>query len=276
MNHVNPTGIDTPHQALIGCSGFVGSVLLRQTRFTECYHSRNISASAGRRFDQVVCSAAPAQKWIANQAPQADRANIDRLIASLDHIECDRLILISTVDVFANPMGVDERSTVSEEGLHAYGLNRRVLEKYVQSRFTGRHLIVRLGGLVGPGLRKNVIFDFQNDNNLQAIDSRGTFQFYPMVNLWYDIQSAMKAGLSLVHLTAAPVTVEEVAREGFNRAFCQHVVDRPAVYDFRTCHAEVFGGTGPYQYSRRETLLAIRAYAQSEPRTDLSAKSHAS
>lgn len=257
---------DVTHRALIGSTGFVGSVLLRQTPFNAQYHSRNIAQSAGRSFDQVICSAAPAQKWIANREPAADRANIDRLIASLDRIDCQQLILISTVDVFSNPLGVDENSIVDETGLQPYGLNRRLLEKYVESRFPQRHLIVRLGGLVGPGLRKNVIFDFQNDNNLQAIDSRGVFQFYPMVNLWFDIQAALAADLRLVHLTAAPVSVEDVALEGFNRAFVNHATAHPARYDFRTCHAEVFGSAGPYQYSRRESLQAIRAYAQSEPR----------
>jgi hypothetical protein len=33
----------------------------------------------------------------------------------------------------------------------------------------------------------------------------------------------------------------------------------------QTRHATLFGAQGPYQYSQRETLQAIRAYAQSEP-----------
>ena len=37
-------------------------------------------------------------------------------------------------------------------------------------------------------------------------------------------------------------------------------------FDSSSC-AALFGGCGRYQYSRRETLLAIRAYAQSEPRS---------
>jgi hypothetical protein len=113
-----------------------------------------------------------------------------------------------------------------------------------------------------------VIFDFLNDNNLQAIDSRGAFQFYPMVNLWYDIRIALQRGLKLVHLTAAPVLVSDVARLGFNRPFHRENPSPPVRYDMRTRHAELFGGAGDYQYSCRESLQAIRAYAQSEPRTN--------
>jgi len=128
-------------------------------------------------------------------------------------------------------------------------------------------LIVRLPGLVGPGLRKNVIFDFLNNNNLHAIESRGVFQFYPMINLWYDIQRALEAGLSLVHLTAEPISVADVSLQGFGRPFTQTLENPPASYDMQTRHAQIFGSLGQYQYSARETIQAVRAYAQSEPVT---------
>lgn len=249
--------------SLIGFSGYVGSTLLKQEDFTYLYRSTNIGDIHNQSFDTLVCAGAPAQKWIANQDPQADRQKIESLITHLKTVQCKTFILISTVDVFKNSMGADEDTPVDESGLHAYGLHRRLLEKFVESHFDN-HLIVRLPGLVGPGLRKNVIFDFQNDNNLQAIDSRGIFQFYPMVNLWYDIQVALKAGLKLVHFTAEPVSVASVALEGFGKIF-DNAFSGPAVtYDMQTKHAQVFGASGRYQYSARETIQAVRAYAQSE------------
>ena len=109
------------------------------------------------------------------------------------------------------------------------------------------------------------LYDFLNNNNLPAIESRGVFQFYPMVNLWSDIQSALQAGLKLTHLTAEPVSVAELSATGFGKTFHQILAGVPATYDFQTKYADVFGGHGAYQYSRRETIQAIRAYAQSEP-----------
>lgn len=251
--------------ALIGYTGFVGSILLKQTHFTDFYRSGTISEIDGRDFGLVVCSAAPAQKWLANRDPVTDRQNIDSLISHLKTITCNTFVLISTVDVFKSPIDVDEDTPVDEEGLHAYGLHRRLLEKFVEGHFPN-HLIVRLPGLVGPGLRKNVIFDFLNDNNLQSIDSRGIFQFYPMVNLWWDIQTALQAGLKLVHLTAEPISVADVSELGFGKPLNQPTANQAAIYDMRTRHAAVFGGKGHYQYSQRDTLQAVRAYAQSEPK----------
>lgn len=259
------------NHALIGFSGFVGSTLLKQTAFQSLYRANNIHEIDGQAFDTVVCAGAPAQKWIANKDPVADLAKIEGLIAHLKTLTCKTFILISTVDVFKSAINVDENSAIDEDGLNAYGLHRRYLEQFVQSHFS-QHLIVRLPGLVGPGLRKNVIFDFLNNNNVQAIESRGVFQFYPMVNLWSDIQTALTAKLSLVHLTAKPISVANVSLQGFGRPF-EHVLQNPpAVYDMRTCYANVFGVSGHYQYSARETIQAIRAYAQSEPLTLIESK----
>lgn len=249
--------------ALIGYSGFVGGTLLKQAPFDALYRSTDIAGIRGKQFDLVVCAGAPAQKWLANKEPEADLQAISSLIEHLKTIQCNTFVLISTVDVFQHPNGVDEATPVVETVLHPYGLHRRMLEHFAAQQFE-RHLIARLPGLVGPGLRKNVIFDFLNQNNLHGIDSRARYQFYPMVNLWPDLRTALSAGLDLVHLTAEPVSVGQVALEGFNIQFNNELAAAPASYDMRSRHAQLFGATGPYQYSAREALLAIRAYAQSE------------
>ncbi|MCX7978168.1 MAG: hypothetical protein N2578_04115 [Bdellovibrionaceae bacterium] len=251
--------------ALVGYTGFVGSTLLRQGEFHCLYRSNNISEIIGREFGLAVCSAAPAQKWIANQDPDADRKNIMSLIEKLRTIRCERFVLISTVDVFRDPVDVDEDSPVIEDGLHPYGTNRRLLEKFVIETFS-EHCIVRLSGLVGPGLRKNIIYDLHNDNDLHKIDARAVFQFYPMVNLWFDIQLALNAGLRLVHLTAEPINVFDVARFGFGRTFSNNLSATPPRYNFKTKHGRYFRRSGSYQYDVFDTIQAIRHYAQSEPK----------
>lgn len=47
--------------ALIGSTGFVGSLLQRQVSFANYYRSTTIGNIEGKRFNIVVCSAAPAQ-----------------------------------------------------------------------------------------------------------------------------------------------------------------------------------------------------------------------
>ena len=121
--------------ALIGSSGFVGSTLAKQFEFTHFYRSSTISDIERSEYSLIVCAAAPAQKWIANREPEVDRQNIESLINYLKTVTCNTFILISTVDVFNSPVNVDEDTPVVEDGLHAYGLHRRLLEKFVASQF---------------------------------------------------------------------------------------------------------------------------------------------
>ncbi len=267
------------NDALIGHTGFIGTTLLRQRSFQHLYRSTNIDEIRGREFELVVCAGAPAQKWIANREPERDRRNIEHLMQSLGSIRCRQFILISTVDVFQCPIGVDESTAVDEGQLEAYGLHRRMLEKFIEQRFAAR-LIVRLPALVGPGLRKNIVYDLRHGNALESIDSRALFQFYPVVNLWYDIEIGLAHKLALLHLTAEPVSVAEVALEGFGRSFpAQSAHAAPARYDIRSRYVDRFRttpgstvdrslareGNGHYHYSRRESIMAIRTYAQPEP-----------
>lgn len=249
--------------ALIGFSGFVGSTLRKQRNFSQMYRSKNIREIENCSFEQIFCAGAPAQKWIANKDPEGDKETIHSLIDNLRTVKCKKFILISTVDVFKEPVGVDESTPVQEGGLHPYGLHRRILEKFVEEHFE-QHLIVRLPGLVGPGLRKNVVYDLLNNNNVDSIESTGIFQFYPMVNLWFDIRKALEADLSLVHLTAEPISVGDLCSLGFGRELKKKQVKTPPRYDMKTRYGRVFGVSGDYQYSARETIQAVRAYAQSE------------
>lgn len=251
--------------ALVGYSGFVGSTLLKQQKFDSLYRSTNIEDIKGSKFNLVVCAGAPAQKWLANKDPVRDAEVIDNLISCLDEIECEMFVLVSTVDVFKDPFNVNEDTPIDTHNLHAYGLNRYRLEQFVQKKFS-RHLIVRLPGLVGPGLRKNIIYDFHNNNDISKIESRNVFQFYPMVNLWSDITKSIDNNIKLVHLTAEPISVAQIAKDGFGFTFDIQQASNIVSYDMRSKYALIFGGTNDYQYTSKETVQAVRHYAQSEPK----------
>ena len=253
--------------ALIGFSGFVGSTLLKQSNFENLYRSTNISNIRDLSFEMVVCSGAPAVKWLANKNPEQDKQSIDSLISHISTIKCKRFILISTVDVFKDPLLAVESTPVDTKGLHPYGLHRYQLEKFVKTHFDD-FLIVRLPGLVGPGLKKNVIYDLLNNNDLDAIDHRGVFQFYPMVNLWSDIKVAINSNCNLIHLTSEPISVKEIANECFNIDFINELDNQVAIYDFRSEFSNLYNSNSVYQYSKEEILLAIRCYAQSEQKKE--------
>ena len=146
--------------ALIGSTGFVGRNLLKQHEFAGSFHSRNAEEAKGSRYDVVVCAAAPATMWAANNNPESDLENIQSLLHTLQRVKARRLVLISTIAVLANSVGLDE-DTDQFEVTKAYGRNRRFLETQIAEMFTCHH-ILRLPALFGAGLKKNFIFDILN------------------------------------------------------------------------------------------------------------------
>ncbi len=256
---------DTQSSALVGHTGFVGSNLLRQRAFDACFNSKNIEQIDGRGFDLLVVSGAPAEKWKANADPARDRDNIERLIRAIDRVAyAQKVVLISTVDVFINPVDVDEDSPVPLTGLHAYGRNRRLLEEVLSARFDT--VVLRLAGLYGHGLKKNAIHDLLHDHEVYKIDSRGSFQFYDIDRLWRDAETAIANALPLAHLPTEPVSVADVARAAFGMEFTNEVVPVPARYDVHTRHAALFGGDGVYVESKIEELAGIQRFVERERR----------
>ena len=76
-----------------------------------------------------------AKKWLANKYPDEDKKNIQSLIECLKSVKCKSFILISTVDVFESPFNVNEKTKINDTNLHPYGLNRLLLERFIQSHF---------------------------------------------------------------------------------------------------------------------------------------------
>ena len=147
--------------ALIGCTGFVGTSLLRDAAFAATYHSRNIDEARGRSFRRVVCAAAPATMWLANQDPAADRANILRLIDVLGTIRAEEFVLVSTIAVLDDAAAGYTEAMARYEADKPYGRHRRELERFVEGHFARAH-VLRLPALFGPGLKKNFLFDLLN------------------------------------------------------------------------------------------------------------------
>ncbi|MDZ4818399.1 MAG: NAD-dependent epimerase/dehydratase family protein, partial [Planctomycetota bacterium] len=144
--------------ALIGYTGFVGGTLNRQHRFEYGFNSKNIETLAGESFDLLICAGAPAEKWKANKEPEQDQANLARLTTALRRCRAERLVLISTVDVYPDPRDIDEDSKIDRSKLAPYGLNRLELEDFVALHFLKVHTL-RLPALFGHGLKKNFIYD---------------------------------------------------------------------------------------------------------------------
>jgi hypothetical protein len=249
--------------ALIGYTGFVGGALLRQRPFDELYNSKYIEQIAGKSFGLLVVSAMPAAKWIANRDPAGDRAALGRLSGCLRQVTAEQVVVVSTVDVYPTPIGVDEDSPIDPTAQQTYGRNRLLLERMAAEHFP-RILVVRLPGLFGAGLKKNAMYDLLHNNEVEKIHADSVFQFYNVGHLWRDIQTAMGARPTLVNFATEPVSVREAAREAFGLDFTNDPGQPPVSYDVRSKHAALFGGRDVYLYSRPQILTELRQFVDQE------------
>jgi hypothetical protein len=233
----------TPN-AIVGHTGFVGSNLCRQTAFESFFNSSNIQDIAGKTFGTLVFSGAPANKWIANKAPQQDWQNLQQIMALLKTVQVKQLVLISTVDVIPpSDTPQDETVDCTSGSNHAYGAHRLALEQFMRAQFA-QTLVVRLPGLFGPGLKKNVIYDLIHDNMLDSINSDSSFQYYDITRLWSDIGLALEHQLDLVHLFTQPIATRQIVQRFFPHKQVGQNPAPQAHYDHRTRHAALFGGNG--------------------------------
>lgn len=249
-------------RALIGHTGFVGTNLMAHGEYDALFNTANSRDMREQHFKEVVCAGTSAVKWKANKDPAADWTGVSNLIENLESVQADYFVLISTVDVYQNPIGVTENDPALEEGA-AYGANRAKLERFVRERFD-HHLIVRLPALYGTGLRKNAIYDLQNDNMVEKIDPLGAFQWYDVRRLAADLAAIREQDLKVLNISAEPVEMREIGDRYFpGKLRAPDPTNAPARYDMRTLHPSVLGGRDPYyHFSRSQVLEGIGSYLE--------------
>lgn len=300
---------------LVGYTGFVGSNIAANHDFTWKINSKNKEEAFGKKPDLLVYAGLRAEKFLANKDPEADMTTIMEAMEQIKKIKPKKLVLISTVDVYKDPVNVNEDTEIDTEGLLPYGANRYKLEQMVRETWEDA-LIIRLPGLFGKNLKKNFIYDFihvipamlktekfqelakkstlveesyrdlgngffkciltekvnPTAKELYAIeelkqefkslefsalnftDSRGVFQFYNLANLWNDIQTALENDIRLLNIATQPLSVAEIFECLTERKFSNEILQNPPFYDYRSKHAEVFGGKDGY-FADKETVL---------------------
>lgn len=246
-------------KALIGHTGFVGGNLLKQASFDATFNTSNITEIKGTSFDLLVIAAPSAEKWKVNQEPDKDLSSLGSFMELLKTVTARQVILISTVDVYPAPQNVDEGTFVDPEKNHAYGKHRFYLESFVRECFPN-HLIVRLPGLFGNGLKKNFIYDMLKNGTSDFTHKDSIFQFYCLDTIWSDIETALNHNLSLINFATEPVSAHEVAEVCFGIPFEKVTSNTPAAYDMKTRHASTHGKEGHYLYSKEEIFDQLKRF----------------
>lgn len=240
---------------LVGHTGFVGKNLMEQIGFDFLFNSSNIELikKAPSGCD-IYLSCLPAEKWKVNKDPMTDYAKMMTLIDTLKTNKYRNVYLISTIDVYCNaPLGSDETFMPSFT-TQSYGSNRFAFEEKIREQLSYEKLkIFRLPALFGKHLKKNIIFDVLNKNNVDLINTNSSFQWYDISDLGQDITKYDDSERVIFNFFPEPIETPALLR----CLYANHIgrEQAPIVYDYKTTLSE----TG-YLYSNLESLLKIQRF----------------
>jgi nucleoside-diphosphate-sugar epimerase len=188
---------------LIGANGFVGTGLrlflaaqpgVELTPVTR----ENYAALKGRAGDITIDVAGNSKKFLSDQQPLLDLdLSVVHRLRTVQDFPAALHVHVSSVDVYddlTSPKTTGEDSPINAAAASHYGLHKFLAEQIVQ-HYAADWLILRLAGMVGPGLKKNPVFDILNGQRLRIHpDSRYQFMHTAEVAriLWDLVHSKLR------------------------------------------------------------------------------------
>lgn len=248
--------------AIVGYTGFVGSNLLGSIVFDDMYNSKNFHEAIGKHFDTLYISALPAEKWKINKDPDSDIININGLKKILKTITCNRLILISTIDVYEYPSDEkDEDYDCDWINNHHYGRNRFLFELFIMEQFPVYN-IIRIPGLFGKGLKKNIIFDLikNNSSQFENISGESSFQWYNLDWLYDDIQIVINNNIKVCNLFTEPIKTKLILNLFPEYSPNLFKGTSKTVYNTKTKYSLLFNCRNGYTRMKDEILSSISSF----------------
>jgi len=244
---------------IVGSTGLVGTSLIEQENFDFKFNSKNIHEfnQIATDGDELLLTCLPATKWMVNKDVVGDMKNINNIINIISRKKYSKVTLISTIDVYnqTHIVKVNEYYSPNVKEL-SYGTNRLIFEMLIKTHVCTDNLkIFRLPALFNKHIKKNVLFDLINDNNVDQINSNSSFQWYNLDNLSSDIKkySELYPNEILFNLFTEPIDTMDIVS-----LFPHHVdkvkfMDKRIVYDYETRF-------GNYISTKEEVLNEIKKF----------------
>jgi len=160
---------------VIGANGFVGSAFVRLLRGQPRVELIQVTRDTYTQFrglesDVVIEAACNSRKYLADQNPAAEfEASVTHRLRTLLDFPAKFHLHLSSVDVYndlTSPATTREDTPVDVRGNSRYGAHKFLAEQLAR-HYASRWLIVRFAGMVGPGLRKNPVYDILHGEPLR-------------------------------------------------------------------------------------------------------------
>lgn len=242
---------------LLGHTGLIGGTLKNNIEFDFLFNSKNL-----HQYENIVpngydlyLSCLPATKWLVNKDLSKDFENINNILDILKRKTYSNIFLFSTIDIYNDsPLGSDEDYKPNISKL-CYGTNRYLFELLIMELLTYDNLrIFRLPAIFSKDIKKNILYDLINNNNVQNINTNSKYQWYNLNKLTNDIDYFIEKNPNekIFNLFPEPIdTLEIVKLFPHHLKTVIHDVDKHVIYDYQTKF-------GNYINTKEETINEIK------------------
>lgn len=200
-------------KVLIGSTGLVGTTLKEKIKFDYEFNSKNIIDFSNHNYNgsDLYLSCLPATKWIINKNLEADLENIHNITKIIRNNNYNNVYLFSTIDVYlGNSKELSNEDEYISFNKLNYGNNRLLFELLVKNYLNYNNLkIIRLPALYSKNIKKNIIYDLLNNNNVSNINKNSYYQWYNLENLVDDINNYSS---NIINLFTEPVNTIDIIR----------------------------------------------------------------
>ena len=244
---------------IIGNTGLVGKTLSDKLEFDYSFNTSNIDTynDIANDGDELFLSCLPATKWLVNKNINNDMNNIFKIIDIISKKKYSKVVLISTIDVYnESPIESNEDYNINVRNL-SYGTNRLIFELLVKNLVNTNDIkIFRLPALFNKYIKKNILFDLINNNNINDINKNSSFQWYNLDNIVNDINyySNKYPNEIIFNLFTEPLESVEIINL-FPRLINETSIKDRIVYNYTTKY-----NTTGYIKSKEEVLEEIKKF----------------
>jgi hypothetical protein len=109
---------------------------------------------------------------------------------------------------------------------------------------------------------KDTLIEFLIKNkstSLEFTDSRSSFQFYNLNNLWNDIQRVVHNNIKLINLVSEPINAAEIYDFVFNKEF-RNFTSKFYSYNIKSVYSELWNNSKGYLYPKSVILHDIKEF----------------
>jgi nucleoside-diphosphate-sugar epimerase len=172
---------------VVGAKGFIGSAVVAETAAhgyaVTAIDLDNYQQHKGAEADLLINAAGNSRKFIDDQDPvKGYELSVTSVMNVLHDFRFKFYVQLSSGAVYpdeGNPRRNSEETVLQPSDMTRYGFHKWLAEQLVR-HYAPKHLIVRMGGFVGPGLKKNALFDLLTggplfvhpDSEFQYMDTR--------------------------------------------------------------------------------------------------------